>query len=799
MMLARWCLPMIGAVLSLCAGAAFPPLAHGRGAADYQVTVAQTRYGIPHVTARDWGSLGYGYGYALAEDNLCVLAEAMVTFRGQRSRYFGGRGTIPGESTLGNPTNLDADFFFRDVLSDEQIARFRAAQPPELEELVTGFAAGFSRYAREIRAGSRPGRHLSCRNAAWLGEISAQDVYRRLQALELAASSSRFIAAIGGAQPPGVPRAAQHASEGAPSVSALATMAGQLTQPGELGSNMIGFGREATGQAQGLLFGNPHWFWDGVDRFHQVHLKIPGKLDVEGAAIVGVPLVLIGFNHDVAWSHTVSTAARFTLYRLTLQNGDPTAYMYDGQVRHMVPRTITVEVRADDGNITKLTRTLYHSHYGPVLSGSWTRDQAYALRDVNLDNLRLFRNHMRWNQASSLEEFMRIQREEVALPFVNTIAVGRNDERAWYADVGAIPDVSDAKRELCAAASYGSQIPALDGSRSQCEWDIDVQSPQAGAFPAASLPQLTRKDYVANMNDSFWLANARAPLTGYARIIGNTDYEQSLRTRLGHIMVRERLDGSDGLQGHLATSENLRQIVLSSRNLSAELFLGDVLAKICPLGQIAVPGSAAPVDIRDVCSVLSRWNRKGNSDSVGAHAWDMFIDQLRNVPPAKQYVVPFDPAAPLDTPRGLAAEDPMVIQAFAAGVQALRASGIPPEAARGDYQYLTDAQGGHIPLSGGCTAYGYFTSICTQFDKNGATLRHNGNSYIQVVGFLPDGVEPYTLMVSSQSTDPSSPHFRDYTRAYSQKAWLRAPFTEAEVRAETIVQLHLHEVRGRRH
>ena len=52
-----------------------------------------------------------------------------------------------------------------------------------------------------------------------------------------------------------------------------------------------------------------------------------------GASLFGVPLVLIGHTRTLAWSHTVSTARRFTPYEERLVPGDPTAYMYDGQVR----------------------------------------------------------------------------------------------------------------------------------------------------------------------------------------------------------------------------------------------------------------------------------------------------------------------------------------------------------------------------------------------------------------------------------------------------------------------------------
>jgi hypothetical protein len=40
----------------------------------YSARIRRTEYGIPHVTATDYGSLGYGYGYAFAQDDLCVMA-----------------------------------------------------------------------------------------------------------------------------------------------------------------------------------------------------------------------------------------------------------------------------------------------------------------------------------------------------------------------------------------------------------------------------------------------------------------------------------------------------------------------------------------------------------------------------------------------------------------------------------------------------------------------------------------------------------------------------------------------------
>ena len=44
-----------------------------------------------------------------------------------------------------------------------------------------------------------------------------------------------------------------------------------------------------------------------------------------GAGFLGVPLVMVGFNEQVAWTHTVSTARRFSLYALQLEAANPRA------------------------------------------------------------------------------------------------------------------------------------------------------------------------------------------------------------------------------------------------------------------------------------------------------------------------------------------------------------------------------------------------------------------------------------------------------------------------------------------
>ena len=49
------------------------------------VDVTWTDYGVPYVKADNMESLGFGVGFAFAQDNLCILADQIVKFNSQRA------------------------------------------------------------------------------------------------------------------------------------------------------------------------------------------------------------------------------------------------------------------------------------------------------------------------------------------------------------------------------------------------------------------------------------------------------------------------------------------------------------------------------------------------------------------------------------------------------------------------------------------------------------------------------------------------------------------------------------------
>jgi len=781
-------------------GVGTTPVTPSAGAIPYNVEVTRTTLGIPHIKASDHGSIGYGYGYSFAEDNLCVLQEDLVTIRGERSKYFGREGSytiVPNGVTA---SNLNSDFFWKFAAGDRQIAPTRDNIIPDFKRASEGFVAGYNRYIRELKAGGHAGRHAACRDAAWLFEINADDMYRRYFRLALIASSSVFINEIATAKPlippPGVPSPPEPTT--AQKQAALENDPGPFRYFTELqgkrfGSNMYALGKDATQDGSSMVFGNPHFPWTGPERLYLAHATIPGEMDIAGVALHGVPAALIGFNDHFAWSHTVSTAYRFTFYELTLNPANPYQYVYGASLRDMEQVPITLEVKEANGSMSTETRTLYRTHYGPVMvlqvSGvpvlGWTPVKAYALRDANAENDRLINQFARWNTATSLEEFIRLHGEILGIPWVNTIASGPGG-KAYYGDLSVVPNVPDTMVQTCGAlpinAAIGALVPGLpvlDGARPDCEWLSDVDAPVPGIFGRSKLPTLQRDDFVHNSNDSAWLTNPAAPIRGYARIVGDIDTPRSYRTQQGLTQVLRRLDASDGRDPTPGfTLPLLQDVVLSAGIKTAEYGLRNVLTEICP---------GASGDKAAACAALAQWDGTANLDSIGAHVWREFLLALTGGADrgGDFWRVPFSTLDPVNTPRDLNVTQMAVTDAFTAGVAAVKASGFAFDAKLGTIQHpcciLRD-----IPIHGGQFYEGAFAiADAPGISQSGYDVSY-GNSYIQTVTWDEDGVHAEAFVTYSQSTDPANPHFSDFTQAYSRKQWQRFPFRPAEIEAQRI-------------
>jgi len=784
-----------GGVVDLCNNGMTEKDEGDPGDGNYEATIVHTTYGIPHVTANDWGSLGYGAGYAYAKQNYCVLMREIVRANGESLRWFGENGG-----------SLADDLVYRFFASDDYIENeFIPAGSAQLQALAAGYADGLNRYLAETGVENLPEGPEGCRGEDWVREVDQVDLAKVYRKLILRAGIGTLAPLILAAEAPTMSLAqATQQPELRQSIE-IPSSAWGLPEETAMGSNAYGIGKEGSQTDYGMLLGNPHFPWSGPERWFIQHLTIPGVYDVMGASLQGVPIVNIGFNSNLAWSHTVSTGRRFTGHELRLLEDDPMKYMYDDEVRDVETFDVTIEVKLEDGTIEEQVEQIYMTHYGPIadlglvneLLGGWptATETLFAIGDANLDNTRALNQFQRMGQSqciAELEDALKL----IGLPWVNTIAADR-DGTGYYADISTVPNVSAEKLADCSDSLFAQLLTAnrfftLNGSRSECEWGTDPDGPE-GLLGFDNLPKLPTSEnvpYTANSNDSYWLSNPNSLLEGFSPLIGSERVQQSLRTRQAFVQAEERIAGTDDLDETPGfTLEWVQEMLYGNRNIAEELTRDDVLA-ICQGVTDWGPYSDNPDDAETACDILEAWDGRFDTDSVGATIWNEFWRRADDLG-GDLWAVPFDANDPVNTPNTLNDEDPEVVEflkgAFGAGVDFMIDGGIPLDRPWGEVQFRPVGEDQQIPIHGGSGRF-MFSVISARFvDQVGYADIPAGNSYIQTVTWdeseCPDA---YAVLTYSQSTDPESPHFADLTQVYSDEQWNDMPYCEADIEAAKI-------------
>jgi acyl-homoserine-lactone acylase len=756
-----------------------------------KVTIVTDSAGIPHITASSFNGLGYGEAWAFSSDSFCTLAQDFVTVNGERSRYFGPTGLAVDYAAGTDPTNLESDLFWQAVKNSGLYAEETSAPPPvgplpQVKQLYEGFVAGYNAY---LRSGDL--KDPTCADQPWVRPITLEDLFLREFQIVTEGSSAQFIPAEAAAAPPSDSTSGSPPAS-APDVAALVNL--REDGASASGSNGIGVGSQDTRTGDGMLLANPHFPWVGPDRFWMAQLTVPGSYDMEGGTLMGFPLIGIGFNSTIVWTHTVSTDQRFTFYQLKLVPGDPTSYYVNGKATPMGKETVTVSTGSGP-----VSHTFYTTRWGtvvdyPAAGYEWTPSTAYTVDDAELgDEWRVANEYLEMGRATSVQGLLQVEEHYLAIPLFNTIAV---DDRgnALYADVGDTPNVSSQLIAACLPPGLPTQIFAesglitLDGSMTSCAWHTDRGTPVPGIFDGSQEPHMIRTDYVENSNDSYWLANPNDPFPAYSPIIGDIDVQQGLRTRLGNEMIAERVAGTDGLGAPKFTIGTMQEMWESDRSLLAELVLQPLVAN-CRSAPVQTASDGTSVNLTAACAALADYEKyqDGDLDAVGGWLFALWGDYVNQ---AQLWAVPFNPAQPLTTPSGLNTSSPDILRALADAVEDLQDNHIPLDATFGQVQHAT--RGALvIPIHGCSDSIGCFNAIQTSLGAGDPLSPGDfgeanfGSSLVITAELTPAGPQAEGILTYSQATDPLSPWYANMTTLYSQKRWVKLPYRPSQLAAQS--------------
>lgn len=351
-----------------------------------------------------------------------------------------------------------------------------------------------------------------------------------------------------------------------------------------VGSNNWAVAPERTANGNAILAGDPHLELTLPSIWYEVHIVVPGELDVYGVTIPGALGVVIGFTRDVAWSFTNTEADVLDLYGETFDDTkDPARYRVDNEWRDLERRI--EEYRGRNGDIVAVD-TFYATHRGPVIqvepvpiSMRWTLLDEPAVQTIFFDAAR----------ATSSDAWLAAM-EAYTVPAQNMLVADRQ---------GNISVRSNGHFPIRSGNGDGRAI--RDGSTSQTEWQGYWQ---VSEYPQAHNP---RQGYLASANQQ--------PIDPHV----NDRYLRANWFAPWRALQINRLLRADSL----ATPDAMRRYQTDPGNAKADLFVPaflDVAARVL--------AREPDRELEEAAVLLGNWDRRFTKSNERAVLFELAMREL---------------------------------------------------------------------------------------------------------------------------------------------------------------------------
>jgi penicillin amidase len=402
------------------------------------VRVLRDARGVPHIRAASVHDAAFAQGYATGADRLFqiditrrfvqgTLAEMLgsaVIDADQNARVIDLRGIADREYAHLSPADRD---IFQAYAAGVNAAATHESLPPEYRMLLFHFDPW--RPQDSLVVGFAIVLDL---NDSWYDIMARDAVEREVGPRATAAFFSLTDPAydVPTAGGPPVKLAPLPELRGAHAPAAVAWDGENVHDV--LGSNEWAAGAQRTATGRALLANDPHLVRRIPGIWHLADIGAPGE-HVAGAAIAGVPGIILGHNEHLAWGSTNADAVSARLYSETFEHNDGLRYRAGG-------KWISAAVRRETFNV-RFTAPRKHDYlatrHGFVLEGSGVA-----------------RHAVQWGPSSdprsSIGAFLALDRAgsiEAGLSALagypgptQNFALAQTDGRAAYSIAGAIPD-----------------------------------------------------------------------------------------------------------------------------------------------------------------------------------------------------------------------------------------------------------------------------------------------------------------------------------------------------------------------
>lgn len=481
------------------------------------------------------------------------------------------------------------------------------------------------------------------------------------------------------------------------------------------GSNAYAFNSKITEDGNVYLAINSHQPLEGPVAWYEAHLASEEGWNILGALFPGAPSILHGCNENLGWAHTVNYPDKLDVYQLELNPQNKLQYKFDGQWEQLKTTRIKLRVKIAGLKIG-VKKNIWESKYGPTLV---TDKGAFAIRTGALMEIRALEQWYRMNKARNFSEFKNAL-SMLAIPGYNIVYADRYDT-IFHISNGKIPIRNQ-------SYEWKNTLP---GNTSKTLWT------EFHSFDDLPLLLNPNSGYVFNSNHSPFNSTASLDNLTSGRYDQTMGFETNDNNRSLRFMELIK-------QYPRLSYENFKQIKYDLQ-LPAKLAYetnGDSLFLLSPTDHPA---------IADVIQTLISWDHKADINSAGAALFSIIYYQVvKEQQQGASY-------------RYISKRKSLELLQFAR--EYLLANFGRTNVVLGEYQKLVRGKK-EVALPG---IPDVISAMRSGSFENGKVKGEQGESYIELVRFTPQGPEIESVNCYGASNRPDSPHYADQMNLFVQQ------------------------------
>ncbi|AVI50715.1 hypothetical protein C5O00_05825 [Pukyongia salina] len=534
------------------------------------IKIIWDNWGVPHINEENVADVYYAFGWAQMKAHGNIILESYGKARGRSAEYWD------------DDKNASSDLLIRKLDIPKRARQWYDVQNEDFKIMISSFVAGINDYSRK-----HPDQ-LSDSLKAVLPILNSDPLAQLQMTYHLGVAGFAI-------QP-------------------------QASEWKTAGSNAWAIGPSKSETGNAILLTQPHPPWLPDYLFFEAHLKSK-DLNIYGIALVGSPIISMGFNENLGWALTYNQADAMDLIELEITDNN---YLVEGDWKPL-------EIEKDSMGIKNKDTIIYESiqvkksDYGYLIEEK--NGKALALRLSGLDRPFIMQQFNEMAKANNLAEFENAMKK-LQLPLQNVVYADK-EGHIFYLYNGIIP-----KRAEGSLVDWTKVVPATQYGSHVTEY-----------LSYNELPKFLdpKSGFVANSNNEPWTSTYPYEISpeNYPSYISDKPFKyfnyRSARS-LKMILNEDKL--------------NFEKIEILQASTYSEL------ADRTLDGLVTYGERSSDTLLVEAATVLKNWDRTLDTSSIGGV---LFTNWYRATKGINIFETEFSPQNPLNTPNTLNEEAKMLL------------------------------------------------------------------------------------------------------------------------------------------